>query len=225
VKRRSILYAGRCMTLTRPAVATLAALVFLIACFTHEVLGHGVACVAGGGVVTRLTSVYFACRGGGVLADLGGPGANLVLAGVSLALLRGRGAIVGGGLALLCACNVFWVAGCLVESAVAMRSDFAYAAHVLGPGEAPARVLCGVAGIGLGLQACRLLARRHWPRRALWLAYGAAGTVACGVALCFAGPALPALHEAALEGFGAMAWLLLVRPAPTAHPACARPGP
>lgn len=206
-------------------VAVLAALAFSATCFTHEVLGHGAACLAGGGSVTRLTSVYFACRDGGLLADLGGPGANLALAAVGATLLRGRGAIRGSGLALLCAFNVFWVAGCLLASAVAMRSDFAYAARLLGPGEVPARVLFGACGIGLGMLACRLLARHHWTRRALWLAYGVAGIVACGAALCFAGPVLPALREAALEGFGAMAWLLFVRPAPTAYPACARPAP
>jgi len=47
-------------------------------------------------------------------------------------------------------------------------------------------------------------------RMPLLVPYLVAGTLSCLAALCFVGPTLPALRQAALEGFGAGAGLLLL---------------
>lgn len=198
------------------AVALLAAAAFGAACFTHEVLGHAGACLLEGGVVTRLTSVYFHCRGGGVPVDLAGPGANGMAGMLAAGALRARrwGPRARVGLALAAAFDLFWVAGCLLASAIAATSDFILAARlaasVIDAAEIVARALLCVAGIAVGMLTCRMLSRQSLAPGTLRLAYGAAGLTACGLALCFGGPVAPALREAALESFGAMAWLWCV---------------
>jgi hypothetical protein len=195
-------------------VAACAALAFTSACMAHEVLGHAGACLAGGGTVTTMTSSLFACSPGLLLADLGGPCANLVVAAACLLSLRGRrpGSIARLLLVLAAAFNLWWLAGCLLKSAVATHGDFAYAARLAGGAQAPLRTLFGLAGFGLGVATCRMLGRQQLTREALWLAYGVAGAAACVSALSAIGPIGPALREAALESFGGMAWLGLVRP-------------
>lgn len=198
------------------AVALLAATAFGVACFTHEVLGHAGACLLESGVVTRLTSVYFHCRGGGVPVDLAGPGANVVAGMLAFGALRAWRWRPGvrASLAFIAAFNLFWVAGCLLGSAIAATGDFALAARLTAHGssaaEILARALLCASGIAIGMLTCRGLSRQSLSPRTLRLAYGVAGITSCGVMLCFAGPIVPGLREAALESFGAMAWLLFV---------------
>jgi hypothetical protein len=208
-------------------MAACAALAITSACVVHEALGHPGACLAGGGTVTTMTSSLFACSPGLLLADLGGPGANLLMAVAGVLLLRGRrpGSIARLVFVLAAAFNVLWLAGCLLESAVAARGDFAYAARLAGGAQAPLRTMFGLAGVGLGVATCRMLGRQQLTRKALWLAYGVAGAAVCASALFNANSVAPALREAALESFGAMAWLLLVRPRAAATQAHQGPEP
>lgn len=202
-------------------VAACAALAFTGACVAHEVLGHGGACLVGGGAVMTLTSSLFACSPGLLLADLGGPAANLLMAAACVPLLRGRppGSLARLVFVLATAFSVLWLAGCLLESAVAARGDFAYAVRLAGDAQVPLRTMFGLTGLGLGVATCRMLGRQQLTREALWLAYGVAGAAACMSALFIVEPVGPALREAALESFGAMAWLCFVRPRAAATPA------
>lgn len=207
------------------AVAASAVLAFVGACVAHEVVGHTGACLIGGGIVERVSSSLFACRPGTLLADLGGPAANFMMGLVSLTLLRGRrrGVPIHLVLALSVAFNMFWVAGELLMSALVGRDDFAYAARLFGAAQVPVRTIFGAAGIALAIMTCRLMDQQGLPRSALRLAYCVAGAAVCASALFYAGPVGPALREAALESFGAMAWLWCVRPGPTNSDAGAKP--
>lgn len=198
--------------LSRTQVIAASAIAFAGACVSHEVVGHGAACLAEGGAIARLSSVYFHCTGGGLVADFGGPAGNVLAGVVCMGALRSRSwtAAVRVGLVLGLAFNILWLAGCLLWSSAAGQSDFALAARLFGPGEVVARVVFAAAGVALALFACRVVVRQGLPRPVVRLAYVAAGSISCASALFYAGPVLPALREAALEGFGAMAWLLFV---------------
>jgi len=215
------------MSIDAAGVAACAALAITSACLAHEVLGHAGACLAGGGTVTRMTSSLFACNPGLLLADLGGPGASLLMAAACVLLLRGGrpGSLARLVFVLAAAFNALWLAGCLLESAVAARGDFAYAARLAGDAQAPLRAMFGLAGLGLGVATCRMLGRQQLTREALWLAYGVAGAAVCVSALFSVDSVGPALREAALESFGAMAWLCFVRPRAAATPAHQGPQP
>jgi hypothetical protein len=197
-------------------VAASAVLAFVAACFAHEVAGHAAACLIGGGTVVQVSSSIFACRPGTLLADLGGPCANFVLGLASLILLRGRrrGTALHLVLALSVAFNMFWVSGELLMSALVARDDFAYAARIFCVAQIPVRGIFGALGIALVVRTCRLMGKQDLPRSALRLAYCVAGAAVCASAIFAAGPIGPALREAALESFGAMAWLWCVRPGP-----------
>ncbi len=114
-------------------VAAIAALAFIVACSSHEVLGHGAACLSEGGRITLLTSVYFHCENAGVTTDLAGPSANLLLGSGAYVLLEKRdwSSNVRHVLVLTLAFNLFWLAGCMIVSAAANKSDFAYPLRVL----------------------------------------------------------------------------------------------
>lgn len=190
--------------------AAIGGVAFAAACLAHELVGHGGARLASGGVITRLSSVYFTCRGGGLAADLGGPLANLVLAALCAVALRRRrwAGATRDLIALVFAFNLLWGAGCMLLSAVTMRSDFAYAIRVSGLG----RAVAGLSGLLLALGCLRAVRDLAVPRETLRIAYLSGGAVSCMAALVYAGPVLPALREAALESFGAMSWLLLASP-------------
>jgi hypothetical protein len=224
---RFILITGRTPGASAQAVAAgaSAALAFTGACIAHEVAGHAGACIGGGSTVAQVTSWLFICRPGILLADLGGPGANLLVGAASLLLLRGRrrGTVTHVLLALSAAFNLFWAAGCLIEGAVAARGDFAYAARLAGALQLPLRIAFGAMGVGLALMTCRLIGRQGLPRATLRCAYWVAGAAACASALLYTGPVGPALREAALESFGAMAWLWVVRPRPAGADTGAEP--
>ena len=114
-------------------VASIAALTFIVACASHEVLGHGATCLAEGGRITLLTSAYFDCENAGVVTDLAGPFVNLILGLCAYVLLEKRAwpSNLRLVLVLTLAFNLFWLAGCMLVSAIASKSDFAYALRLL----------------------------------------------------------------------------------------------
>jgi hypothetical protein len=71
-----------------PTLVAIGAAVAIAASLAHEVLGHGVGCLADGGTVTLLTFLVFRCAGAGVLADGGGPVGAFLVAALCLILLR-----------------------------------------------------------------------------------------------------------------------------------------
>ena len=196
-------------------MAALAALAFIVACSSHEVLGHGAACLAEGGRITLLTSVYFHCENGGVITDLAGPLANLLFGfGAYVALMRRQCAWslnMRHLLALTVAFNLFWIAGCMFETAAANKSDFAYPLRVLAVNPSwLGRIALGALGVILYWFGMRAAARYAIQGMSLAIAYAVAGTVSCGAALFFLGPVIPAIREAALESFGSAIGLLLL---------------
>lgn len=194
-------------------VAAISALMFMVACISHEVLGHAAACLAEGGRITLLTSVYFRCQNAGVMTDLAGPAANLFLGIGAFALLERRSwsANVRLLLVLTLAFNLFWLAGCMLVSAIANESDFAYALHLLAVSPPwVGQALLGILGL-LVYSLGTLAAAKHVAEGTLLaVSYAVAGVASCGAALFFVGSVAPAVREAALESFGAGIGLLLL---------------
>lgn len=192
-------------------VVAIAALAFIAACTSHEVLGHGSACLVEGGRITLLTSVYFHCESGGVMTDLAGPCANLLLGIAAYVLLERRDlhANLRQFLVLTCAFNLFWLSGCMLISATTGGSDFAYLLRVLAVSPSwLGRVVVGTLGVLVYWAGMRATSKHTDRSRALVISYAVAGIVSCGAALFFVGPVAPAVREAALESFGSAIGLL-----------------
>lgn len=191
----------------------IAALAFIGACVSHEVLGHGGTCLAQGARITLLTSVYFHCEGAGVGVDLAGPLANLFvgLGGYLLLERRPWSSNERYFLVLTVAFNLFWLAGCMLVSAVSNKSDFAYLLELLSLNPYwLGRVALGTIGIFVYWFGMRATQKHVAEVASLSVAYAVAGVVSCLAALFFVGPVIPALREAALESFGAAIGLVLL---------------
>ena len=202
------------MAESRVDVLTLCALsatAFVAACVSHEVLGHGMACVASGGAVKLLTSVYFKCSAGLPIVDASGPSMNLAVAlGVTIVLGRGPwSASARTFLALLVAFNGFWGAGYFLFSGITNTGDWAFVLQDL---SLEPRWLWRIAIVILGVWLYGLTLRLVAPvlprGRVLVAAYSAAGVVACASTLFYAGATPPAMLEAAQESLLASLGLL-----------------
>jgi hypothetical protein len=206
---------------TQDDTATLGALgvlAYLSADSIHEALGHGGACLLQGGHIRLLTSAYFHGAPGSAWTDAGGPLANLAAALVCAILLRRQMASPGWRLffRLALAFNLFWASGQMVYSAVSGKDDWAFALADHGPRDLgrPALGAVGVLLYGWGVAALvrGLASDGAGPqarRRRLLIPYVAAGLAACAAALLYRPDRFGALHEAALETFGANLGLLL----------------
>ena len=196
----------------------IAALAFVIACTSHEVLGHGAACLAEGGRIALLTSVYFHCEHAGVITDLAGPIANLLLGLAAFTLLERRdwSTNVRYLLALTFAFNFFWLAGCMLDSAASNESDFAYPLRVLSVNP-PWVGRAALGSLGLLVYGFALQATSRYTARGASLAasYVAAGLVSCAAALLFVGTNASTVRGAALESFGSAIGLLVLAGAPS----------
>ena len=192
---------------------------FVAACFAHEVLGHGTSCVASGGTVTLVTSVYFKCSAGLPIVDASGPSMNLAVAlGAAMMLRRNQGSAARTFLALLLSFNGFWGAGYFMFSGITNTGDWAFVLHDL---SLEPRWLWRVAMVATGAWLYGVVLRHVAPflprGRPLVAAYLAAGVVACASTLFYAGARAPAMLEAAQESFLASLGLLymaLARPRP-----------
>jgi len=212
-------------------VAGITALTFIFACVSHEVLGHGAACLAEGGRITLLTSVYFHCENAGIITDLAGPFANSVFGLGAYALLERRvwPTNVRLLLVLTLAFNLFWLAGCMLVSAIASKSDFAYALNVLAVNQhSLGRVVLGTLGFLVYWFGLRATSKHVAQGTPLAFSYVVAGIVSCGAALFFGGAVAPAVREAAIESFGSAIGLLMLavrRSRPTSHSSPVIPHP
>src|SRR5450755_3873337 len=195
-------------------LAAIAALAFIAACVAHEALGHGGTCLATGGHITLLTSVYFRCSDGGGIIDAAGPLMNLVVGAVCWAVLSAWSAPSINWrlfLVLAMALNLFWGTGYFIFSAVTDSGDWAFVLRDLRL--EPAWLWrCGMGALGLYLYArsIKLVGRYLSPGTPLLMPYLVAGTVSCMAAVFFVGPTLPAFTEAAQESFGAGVGLLIL---------------
>ena len=114
-------------------------------------------------------------------------------------------------LVLSLAFNLFWLAGCMLESAAADKSDFAYALRVLAVSPPwLGRAVLGTVGLLVYWFGLRATATHAVEGTSLAVSYAVAGLVSCGAALFFVGLVAPAVREAALESFGSAAGLLLL---------------
>lgn len=203
-------------------LSAIAALAFIVACVSHEVIGHGGACLALGGRITLLSSVYFRCSNGGPLIDASGPLMNFIVGASCYAILRARPRLARNWrlfFAFAMAFNLFWGAGYFILCAITDQGDWAFVLHQLAlEPRAVWRCAMGALGFFLYYGSTRLVAAELPSGTPLVVPYLAAGVVACLTPLFFiGGPVLPALREGAFEGFGAVGLLILawVRRCPT----------
>lgn len=205
-------------------IAAIAVAAMCIVTTDHEALGHGSACLALGGQITRLTTVYFRCSAGNPWIDIAGPAGNLTGALVAWLILQitpTRAARARLLLLLITAFALFWEGGYLFYSMVKLEGDWAFAARAaFGEPTWPWRtggIVLGILFYLLGMRAtgaalrsiASSLARSRPIARLSWLA---ASIAACVATLAYAPDRLAAVHQAALE-IGAGSWPLLVLPA------------
>jgi len=212
---------GRHDPITVMAIAAAAA---SIAAFAHEAAGHGGACLALGGRITQLTSVYFHCKPGDAWIAAAGPIGNLVAFALSWA---GLTALPGGRprlrlmLMLIMGFSIFWAAGYLPYSMWRHDGDYYFAARDLIPGPGIVWRWGGVVlGVLLYLLGGVTVARAGaaWTdqasvvrmRRLAWLA----GTLsAVAAAALYAPGRAEAMAQALLEvGVASLPLLLALRP-------------
>jgi len=194
-------------------LGAIAAVAFIAACVAHEVIGHGGMCLAVGGRVTLLTSVYFQCTNGGPITDAAGPLMNLIVGTACWLLARQRPPASLSRLffVLAMAFNLFWGAGYFILSAVTNTGDWAFVLRDLSLEPRWLwRLLMGALGVVIYVRSVRAVATHLPPGTPLVWPYLVAGMVSCVSALCYAGPALPAVREAAQESFGAAVGLLFL---------------
>jgi hypothetical protein len=228
--------AGRDAPFTVCAIAAAAA---CLAAVAHEALGHGGACLATGGRITQLTSVYFQCEPGGWRIAVFGPIGNLVTALVAWLALRAAPKDRAPGwrlfLVLLFAFSLFWFAGYLLYSAATGEGDNAIVARALVgdptwrwtvPASVAGVVLyaIGIAGVARASRPLRAPGQRRTSR--LWrLSWLAASASACIAAVTYVPDPIGALGQAALEIGAASLPLLVMKPRtrPDAQPEAAAP--
>lgn len=115
-------------------IVAIGLLAYASADIAHHALGHGTACLALGGRIISLSSIFVNCSLHGATIDLAGPLANLVLGLV--ALLCARVATRSSpAVRLFCilaaAFNLFWFSLQLAFSAATRTDDWAWAMHQL----------------------------------------------------------------------------------------------
>jgi hypothetical protein len=194
-------------------LGAIAAVAFIVACVAHEAIGHGGMCLAVGGRITLLTSVYFRCTNGGPLTDAAGPVMNLIVGAACWSLARNRPLASRSRLffVLAMAFNLFWGAAYLIFSAVTNTGDWAFVLRDLSLEPRWLwRLLMGVLGVGMYVLSARAVGTHVPPGTPLLWSYLVSGLVSCVAALFFTGAVLPALREAARESLGAAVGLLFV---------------
>jgi hypothetical protein len=220
----------------RDNLATLIAiglLAYASADIAHHVVGHGGACLALGGRIASLSSIFVDCTVRGATVDLAGPFANLLLGSAALAaayrIPQHAGAAAKLFVSLVAGFNLFWFFLQLVFSAATRTDDWAWAMHQFHVG-APVRYGLIVLGAIGYLAAIRVvaspLAGFARPQGRIWrlvlTAWLTGGIFACTTAVFDPAAAAAILHHAAPQSFGLAIGLLFVpvraarRPAPTA---------
>jgi hypothetical protein len=209
----------------RLTLAAIAVIAMAVTTAAHEAVGHGAACLANGGTITRLTSVYFQCSAHATWVAGGGPLGNVVaavLAWAALGLLSATAARLRMFFLLVMAFSAYWFAGYLLYSAIKNDGDLYFvAADLIGRPDAAARVVGGLIAIGLYVLSTVLVVRQARrftaeddPGRAVRLtriAWFAATLSACLATFAYAPDRLEATHQAFLEIGAASLPLLFLR--------------
>jgi hypothetical protein len=167
-------------------VAAIGLLAYVAADVAHHALGHGGACLALGGSINRLSSVFVDCTLRGSTIDLAGPLANLTVGLLALIPARAvHNAVQGLFWILLAAFNLFWCEMQLVFSAATRTDDWAWFLQEIQAGNA---VRYGLIVLGVVAYALttRLIARDMAPfaqptgraRRIVTIAWLASGAIA-----------------------------------------------
>jgi hypothetical protein len=117
----------------RDDVATVAAagvLAATLAALCHETIGHGVGCLAVGGRITLLTSIWFRCHGATSLTDAGGAIASVVFGALALKIPTTlfRSQAVRLSLLVFGSVSLFWFAAQLIDHAAFNRDDWHFIA-------------------------------------------------------------------------------------------------
>ncbi|HTC51095.1 MAG TPA: hypothetical protein VK700_04090 [Steroidobacteraceae bacterium] len=123
-------------------VATIGAiglLAYVSADVAHHALGHGAACLALGGRIRSLSSIFVDCSLTGSAIDLAGPFANLVVglaAVLCIRIVHRTSTAMRLFVILVAAFNLLWIELQLVFSAATRTDDWAWAMqqfHIGGP--------------------------------------------------------------------------------------------
>ena len=143
----------------RLTVASVGVLAATVAAVAHEIAGHGSGCLAVGGRVTLLTSIYFKCSGATGLTDAAGPIGSLVFGLIAAAALKASKPSSWARLFLVISAliNLGWFAGQMVYSATLNKGDWAFLTWSL---HWPPlwRPVVAAAGVGAYVWATRALA-------------------------------------------------------------------
>jgi hypothetical protein len=112
-----------------PTVLAAGLLAATLAAICHETVGHGIGCMAAGGDVQLLTSIWFRCRGATSLTDAGGAISGVLCGGLALALTR---RLSHPALRLMLfmfgALSLLWVAAQLIAHPVLDHDDWHFIA-------------------------------------------------------------------------------------------------
>jgi hypothetical protein len=193
-----------------PTICAIAVVAMVIATASHEVIGHGGACLLSGGQIRRLSSVYFTCTPPGRWIDAAGPLGNLACgaaAWLGLRLLPPTATAWRLFAWLAAAFSLYWFAGYLVYAMALGTGDYIFALEL---GDAPLGRAAGAAlGVALYLMTARLLARQGFGRDLRRTAWMAATMAAVLAALLYAPDRIGAGMQAGLEIGAASLPLLL----------------
>lgn len=201
-------------------IASIGLLAYASADVAHHGLGHGGACLAVGGSIISLSSVFVNCSLHGAAIDLAGPFANLVLGlAALLAAHIARPAATATWLfwVLVAAFNLMWFSLQLVYSVATGTDDWAWAIHhfdVTAPGR------YGLIAVGalaylftIRLVAARMAPFAHPPgraRRIVLIVWLTAGVTACATAALDQNAVQAILLHAAPQSFLLSVGLLFV---------------
>jgi hypothetical protein len=175
---------------------------FVCACLSHEAIGHCGACLATGGRILLLTSVYARCAPGAPFVDAGGILMNLAVAAACwLALARLElSSTMKLFTVFVFAFNAMWGAGYFIYSAVLDVGDLGFVWRDLHASPAWLwRLAMGGIGVYLYGVALRVLAPRLPPKLPVLVAYFSAGALAAISVTLAHTNLLPALREALSE--------------------------
>jgi hypothetical protein len=219
----------------RVPVGAIAVAAACIVTLDHEALGHGSACLAFGGRIALLTSVYFRCTTPSVWIAAAGPAGNLVMSAAAwgaLQIVPPRLSRLRWLLLLVAALSVFWEAGYLLYATVLGEGDWAIAARAA-LGTSPwrwrpvsAALGCLLYDVGMRMTTGSLrsavsndqLSDRTHIRALLRTSWAAASLSACVAAAAYAPDRLGAIRQASLEiGAASLPLLILaarIRPGP-----------
>lgn len=217
-----------------PTVAAIAALVYAGGAVVHELIGHGLGCLASGGSTISWSSVHFDCSVASPAVMIGGTLANLVAGSVSFLLLRaarGASAATRYLLWLAMTVNLMQAAGYFLFSGAVGIGDWAQVLRHYGLGGSARAVMAiggGLAYLPLVAWAARELApllpadraaARRAARRLTLVPWTAGGLLSClAGALNPVGILLVAISAGAASfgGTSGLAWMAWIVATPWA---------